>query len=235
MLEVERWVGALVLYVTYASDERPAFGLAAYRSPTDRLTPTPGTVRRMAAIELDAIEQRVIGSLLEKERTVPDSYPMTLNAVRTACNQTSGREPVMALGDFEVQGALDRLRAQGLTRSSTRATAPARRSTARCSTRCSGSTPRSGRSSPCSSCAARRRRASCARGPSGSTTSTRSTRCSRPSTCSSVRDEPLAEELGRQPGQKETRWVHRLGPVEDATQAHRRRRTTSAFPTGPSA
>ena len=70
----------------------------------------------MAAVELDAIEQRVIGSLLEKERTVPDTYPMTLNGVRTACNQTSGRDPVMSLGEFEVQAALDRLRAQGLTR-----------------------------------------------------------------------------------------------------------------------
>ena len=70
----------------------------------------------MAAIELDAIEQRVIGSLLEKERTVPDTYPMTLNGVRTACNQTSGRDPVLSLGELEVQAGLDRLRAQGLTR-----------------------------------------------------------------------------------------------------------------------
>jgi uncharacterized protein len=67
-------------------------------------------------MELDPIEQRVLGSLLEKQRTVPDTYPMTLNAVRTACNQTSGRDPVMALDEHEVRAALDRVRARGLTR-----------------------------------------------------------------------------------------------------------------------
>jgi uncharacterized protein YceH (UPF0502 family) len=72
-------------------------------------------------IQLDPIEQRVIGSLLEKERTVPDTYPMTLNGLRTACNQSSGRDPILQLT----------------------ATAPANRSTARCSTRCSPSSPAS--------------------------------------------------------------------------------------------
>ena len=44
---------------------------------------------------LDAVDQRVLGSLLEKQRTVPASYPMTLNALQTACNQTSSRDPVV--------------------------------------------------------------------------------------------------------------------------------------------
>ena len=44
---------------------------------------------------LDAVDQRVLGSLLEKELTVPAWYPMTLNALRTACNQTSSRDPVV--------------------------------------------------------------------------------------------------------------------------------------------
>lgn len=48
---------------------------------------------------LDALEQRVLGSLLEKQVTVPASYPLTLNALRQACNQTSSREPVMDLDD----------------------------------------------------------------------------------------------------------------------------------------
>src|SRR5688572_11931990 len=68
------------------------------------------------ALELDPTEQRVIGSLLEKERTVPDTYPMTLNGLRTACNQTSGRDPMLSLDEHEVQAALDRLRPAGLTR-----------------------------------------------------------------------------------------------------------------------
>ena len=67
-------------------------------------------------IDLDATEQRVLGSLLEKERTVPDTYPMTLNGLRTACNQSSGRDPVLDLTEAEVREALDRLRQAGLTR-----------------------------------------------------------------------------------------------------------------------
>ena len=65
---------------------------------------------------LDPVEQRVIGSLLEKERTVPASYPMTLNALRTACNQSSSREPVVDYDDATVTGAMDRLKARGLGR-----------------------------------------------------------------------------------------------------------------------
>ncbi|MBX3313258.1 MAG: DUF480 domain-containing protein [Actinobacteria bacterium] len=67
-------------------------------------------------MELDAVEQRVIGSLLEKERTVPASYPMTLNALRTACNQSSSREPVVDFDDATILDAVDRLKARGLAR-----------------------------------------------------------------------------------------------------------------------
>jgi uncharacterized protein YceH (UPF0502 family) len=67
-------------------------------------------------IDLDPVQQRVIGSLLEKERTVPDTYPMTLNGLRTACNQSSGRDPILHLSDSEVATALTELRAMGLTR-----------------------------------------------------------------------------------------------------------------------
>lgn len=66
--------------------------------------------------QLDAVEQRVLGSLLEKELTVPASYPMTLNGLRTACNQSSGREPVVDLADGEITGALDDLKSRGLVR-----------------------------------------------------------------------------------------------------------------------
>ncbi len=69
-----------------------------------------------AAIELDAVEQRVVGSLLEKERTVPASYPMTLNSLRTACNQSSSREPVVDFDDATILDAIDRLKARGLAR-----------------------------------------------------------------------------------------------------------------------
>ncbi|GMQ48770.1 YceH family protein [Vibrio sp. 10N] len=56
-------------------------------------------------IELSPVEARVIGCLIEKEITTPDQYPLTLNSLTTACNQKSNREPVMSLGDAEVQDA----------------------------------------------------------------------------------------------------------------------------------
>ncbi|MEZ5181150.1 MAG: DUF480 domain-containing protein [Acidimicrobiales bacterium] len=65
---------------------------------------------------LDAIEQRVVGSLLEKEVTVPATYPLTLNALRTACNQSSSREPVLDLDEAAIVEAIDRLKARGLAR-----------------------------------------------------------------------------------------------------------------------
>jgi uncharacterized protein YceH (UPF0502 family) len=170
----------------------------------------------MASLELDAIEQRVIGSLLEKERTVPDSYPMTLNAVRSACNQTSGRDPVMALGELEVQAGLDRLRGQGLTRvvhpshgartpkhrqvlDDVLGLEPAERAVLTLLLLRGAQTPGELRS-----------------------------RADRLHDFESleqvqatlhmlaVRPDPLTEELPRQPGQKEARWVHRLGPMDAA-------------------
>ena len=59
---------------------------------------------------------RVLGSLLEKELTVPTTYPLTLKAVAAACNQSSGRDPVLRLSETEATAALDELRALGLTR-----------------------------------------------------------------------------------------------------------------------
>lgn len=59
---------------------------------------------------LSLAEARVLGTLMEKARTVPDSYPLTLNTLATGCNQKSSREPVMQLADPEVLEALDGLR-----------------------------------------------------------------------------------------------------------------------------
>ena len=59
---------------------------------------------------LTAPEARVLATLMEKARTVPDSYPLTLNAVVTGCNQKTTRDPVMNLSDAEAQEALDALK-----------------------------------------------------------------------------------------------------------------------------
>ena len=62
-------------------------------------------------LELNALEQRVIGCLLEKQISTPDQYPLSLNALVNACNQRSNRDPVLDLDERTVQGVVD-----GLTR-----------------------------------------------------------------------------------------------------------------------
>ena len=63
---------------------------------------------------LTPTEARVLGTLMEKARTVPDSYPLSLNAVVTGCNQKTTRDPVMHVSDGEAQEALGALRHLGL-------------------------------------------------------------------------------------------------------------------------
>jgi uncharacterized protein len=60
-------------------------------------------------MEPDAAEIRVLGCLVEKQRTTPDVYPLTLNALRLACNQSTNRDPVVDYGEAEIRAALDRL------------------------------------------------------------------------------------------------------------------------------
>jgi uncharacterized protein len=63
---------------------------------------------------LDPVEVRVLGSLMEKQLSTPEYYPLTLNALLAACNQKSNREPVLELSEQEVQRALDRLQDEKL-------------------------------------------------------------------------------------------------------------------------
>jgi uncharacterized protein len=67
-------------------------------------------------MELSPAEARVLACLVEKEATVPDSYPLTLNALRLACNQTTNREPVVSYDDRTVEAALLSLKSMGLVR-----------------------------------------------------------------------------------------------------------------------
>ena len=68
----------------------------------------------MAFPLLSTAEARVLGVLVEKQRTVPDIYPLTLNALVAGCNQKSSRDPVLSLGDTEVQEALDALKGRSM-------------------------------------------------------------------------------------------------------------------------
>ena len=69
---------------------------------------------RTGAILLSPLEARVLGTLLEKQHTVPDSYPLTLNALVSGCNQKTSRAPVMEASDPGVQAALDGLKTLNL-------------------------------------------------------------------------------------------------------------------------
>lgn len=65
-------------------------------------------------IQLNELEVRVLGAMVEKEITTPDYYPLSLNALRNACNQRSNREPVMDLDESTVREGLDSLNRKGL-------------------------------------------------------------------------------------------------------------------------
>jgi uncharacterized protein len=67
-------------------------------------------------VEPDAVEMRVLGCLIEKQRTTPDAYPLTLNSLRIACNQSTNRDPVVDYSEPEVRGALERLGQRHWTR-----------------------------------------------------------------------------------------------------------------------
>jgi len=67
-------------------------------------------------VDADAVEIRVLGCLVEKQRTTPDQYPLSLNALRLACNQATNRDPVVDYDEAEIRAALDRLSRRGWAR-----------------------------------------------------------------------------------------------------------------------
>jgi uncharacterized protein YceH (UPF0502 family) len=67
-------------------------------------------------MDADAVEIRVLGCLIEKQRTTPDAYPLSLNSLRLACNQATARDPVVAYEEREIKAALDRMSNRGWTR-----------------------------------------------------------------------------------------------------------------------
>ena len=70
----------------------------------------------MSDMDLDAVEVRVLGCLIEKQRTTPDAYPLSLNALRLACNQSTNRDPVVHYDEETIRGALHRLGRRRFTR-----------------------------------------------------------------------------------------------------------------------
>jgi uncharacterized protein YceH (UPF0502 family) len=68
----------------------------------------------MSLRPLSLLETRVLGVLVEKQHTVPDSYPLSLNALTLGCNQKTARDPVLDATEAEVQDAVDELRVLSL-------------------------------------------------------------------------------------------------------------------------
>jgi uncharacterized protein len=67
-------------------------------------------------VDLSAVELRVLGCLIEKQRTTPDVYPLSLNALRSACNQSTNRDPVVDYDEATIRSALDELSRRGWVR-----------------------------------------------------------------------------------------------------------------------
>jgi uncharacterized protein len=67
-------------------------------------------------MDADAVEIRVLGCLIEKQRTTPDAYPLSLNALRLACNQTTNRDPIVEYDERTIKAALERMSNRGWTR-----------------------------------------------------------------------------------------------------------------------
>ena len=65
-------------------------------------------------MDADAVELRVLGCLIEKQRTTPDAYPLSLNSLRLACNQSTNRDPVVEYDEPTIREALERLSAPRL-------------------------------------------------------------------------------------------------------------------------
>ena len=89
---------------TIASAERRGVHSRYTRGPAFRPT------FAMALPTLSLLDARVLGVLMEKQHTVPDTYPLTLNALAAGCNQKTSRDPVLNASDAEVQAAVDRLK-----------------------------------------------------------------------------------------------------------------------------
>src|SRR5438552_18306895 len=78
------------------------------------LSTSPARPSMTTLPDLSLLETRILGVLVEKQHTVPDTYPLTLLSLTTGCNQKTSRDPIMNASESEVQAAIDRLKALSL-------------------------------------------------------------------------------------------------------------------------
>jgi len=167
-------------------------------------------------MDLTPVEQRILGCLLEKQRTTPDGYPLTLNALRLACNQATNRDPVVDYDEATLRPSLERLSRARLIRFA------------------SGHGSRVAKYRHLADEALHLEHAEQAiiavlllRGPQ--TPGELKTRTDRlygfpdleavGATLTDLEARGLVRDIGRRPGQKEDRWEHRLGEEADGAPA----------------
>lgn len=80
------------------------------------IVPDAPSARYRPGVDADAVELRILGCLIEKQRTTPDVYPLSVNSLRLACNQTTNRDPVVAYEEPEIRSALEQLSRKGWVR-----------------------------------------------------------------------------------------------------------------------
>jgi uncharacterized protein len=184
--------------------------------------------------QLSELETRVLGVLVEKERTVPDTYPLSLNALTLGCNQKNNRDPMMQAAEREVQAAIDALRPLSLVIESS-------------GSRVMRYAHNVGRVLHIDDAAVALLAALMLRGPQtpgelrtntdrlhrfpdpGAVEAALQALAARPGTAGG----PLAVQLPRLPGSRESRWAHLLsGPVEAAAAPPARSAAPQAVPTG---
>lgn len=198
----------------------------------DRVHPSDSAPTMTAPLALTLLEARVLGVLVEKEKTVPDTYPLSLNALTLGCNQKNNREPVLAASEAEVLAAIDELKAHDWVIESSGARV----------TRYSHNIGRVLRVPEQSVCLLA---ALMLRGPQTAAELRSSTeRLHRFADTSSVEaflDElatrpaasggALIVQLPRRPGEREARWAHLLsGPVQPPVPAEQPERSAAAAP-----
>src|SRR6478672_8273045 len=96
---------------------RPIRKPRRWRASTPVRTGCAGPARfKLPCMDLDAVELRVLGCLIEKQRTTPDQYPLSVNALRNACNQSTSRDPVVDWDETAVREGIQRLSHRGWIR-----------------------------------------------------------------------------------------------------------------------
>jgi uncharacterized protein len=103
------WLTPIAIATTIAATTAHAPTSQRRRLRRSLSSSTRRNLATLPGVDLGPVEIRVLGCLIEKQRTTPDAYPLTLNGLRLACNQSTNRDPVVDYDESEIRAALERL------------------------------------------------------------------------------------------------------------------------------